>query len=107
MPRYDYQCQKCGDIFEKIEPMKNYMKSQECKCGGKAERILTTGECKADALMMDNPRWSEAMGINPDQLPEFKKAFPDSTYDKRGRLLIKNRAHKLLEMKRRGYVEYE
>lgn len=107
MPLYDYKCRKCGRIFEKIESMKNYMKDQKCKCGGKGKRVLTIGENRADELMKDNPRWSEAMGINPDQLPEFRKVFPDSTYDSRGRLLIKNRAHKLLEMKRRGYVEYE
>lgn len=57
--------------------------------------------------LVDNERWSESMGVTPEQIPEAVKTFPGSTYDSTGRLLIKNRKHKLQEMKKRGYVEFD
>jgi hypothetical protein len=58
--------------------------------------------------LVNNERWSDAMGVNPDQIPEAMKIFPGSTYDSEsGRLLIKNRKHKLFEAKRRGYAELD
>ena len=61
--------------------------------------------CNVDILMQDNPRWSEAMGCLPNEIVDRRKQFPNSVYDKYGRLLILNRAHKLKEMKRRNMIE--
>jgi hypothetical protein len=45
------------------------------------------------------------MGCLPEEVPVFEKTFPGSTYDDTGRLLIRNRKHKMMELKRRGYRE--
>jgi hypothetical protein len=73
-------------------------------CGGGK-----TNACRVDELMRDNPRWSEALGINPSQEADFRKSFPnlDLTFDQKGRCLVKNRAHKLALMKARGFHELE
>ena len=55
--------------------------------------------------MVENPRWSESMGVTPEQIPEAMRTFPGSEYDSEGRLLITSRKHKKFEMKRRGYTE--
>jgi hypothetical protein len=56
----------------------------------------------------DNPRWSDALGVNPEQIPQFKKEFGDlMEFDKEGRCLVKNRHHKKQLMKARGYCETE
>ncbi len=51
------------------------------------------------------------MGIAGDQLDLAMKTFPGSEYVQDGaggyNLKIKNRAHKKVEMGRRGYVEFE
>jgi putative FmdB family regulatory protein len=45
MPRYDYECQKCGGRFEVFQSM-NDAKLTECRdpaCGGLVKRLLGTG----------------------------------------------------------------
>lgn len=105
MPAYDFFCDKCKKTEEQILPMSQYNSIIKCDCGGKQHRIFAKANSNVDIMMKDNPRWSESMGINPDQIEEARKCHPHSTYDDEGRLLIKNRKHKLLEMKRRGYYD--
>ena len=43
MPNYDYECQKCGDVFEKFQTMtENHLKSCP-KCGGAVKRLIGVG----------------------------------------------------------------
>lgn len=45
MPRYDYECQKCGNRFEVVQSM-NDPKLEDCQdpsCGGRVKRLLGTG----------------------------------------------------------------
>ena len=62
-------------------------------------------KCGIDALMIENPRWSDAMGINPDQRGIFRKHFPWMEFDGQGRCLVRNRAEKKRIMKARGFDE--
>lgn len=55
----------------------------------------------------DNPRWSTSMGVPANQVEQFRRRFPNSTYSDDGKLLIKNRADKKRQMKERGFVEYD
>jgi len=84
------------------------------KCGSGTYRLRFCYEkpreeplINIDATMQPRERWSDAMGVHPNQIPEAIKRYPGSVYDKEGRLLIRNRAHKKFEMKRRGYIEYD
>lgn len=105
MPFYDFKCEKCGQIIEKFLPMAKSSQPQDCDCGGIANKIYTNS--RVDATMVDNPRWSWALGVNEDQIPEFQKKFPDWKFDNQGRVLIQNRQDKLKKLKQRGYVEFE
>ena len=45
MPNYDYQCEKCGHLFEIFQSM-NDAKLTDCpqeNCDGKVKRLLGTG----------------------------------------------------------------
>jgi hypothetical protein len=57
---------------------------------------------------LESPRWSDALGINPDQEVEFHAAFPnlDLTFDKEGRCLVKNWQHQKQIMKARGFDSF-
>lgn len=43
MPRYDYECKKCG-VFEIMKPMSEAGKEEKCKCGSPVTRIYTAPE---------------------------------------------------------------
>jgi putative FmdB family regulatory protein len=45
MPTYDYECEKCENIFEVIQSMndKKLKKCPDKACGGKISRLLGTG----------------------------------------------------------------
>jgi hypothetical protein len=82
----------------------------ECpECGNDCERdveyeLNSGGELNA---VTDNPRWSLSMGVPPSQVDVFRKRFPNSTYDDRGRLLVKNRKDKLRQARERGMCELD
>ncbi len=109
MPIYLYQC-STGHITEDFQhggsaagPKPGIMCDE---CGKRAKKIFDhSGKNSLDSQHVDRPRYSDAMGINPDQERDFMARYPGSEYDGEGRLLIKNRAHKQFEMKRRGYFD--
>jgi putative FmdB family regulatory protein len=45
MPNYDYQCEKCENLFEVFQSMtdKKLKKCPDRSCGGKVTRLLGTG----------------------------------------------------------------
>lgn len=108
--RYSYKCDRCGYIFDEHRPAARRNDAAKCpECLGPAGRSFkeTIKDSKIDATMKENERWSISMGVPPSQVNEFRRRFPTSTYDDRGRLLIKNREHKKAEMKRRNFIELD
>jgi len=103
MPIYCYRCQ-LGHTTEDFKKKPKPSKHLKCKvCGERASRDISLEHIHTDCG--DAERWSDAMGINLDQIAQAMKTFPGSEYNQEGQLKIKNRNHKKLEMKRRGYVE--
>ena len=43
MPTYDYECQKCKDIFEVFQSMTDKRLEKCPKCGGKVKRLIGGG----------------------------------------------------------------
>jgi putative FmdB family regulatory protein len=41
MPLYEYKCDLCGDVFEKIERFSDPPLTQHDGCGGKVERLIS------------------------------------------------------------------
>ncbi len=41
MPRYEYQCAKCGHRFEKIQKFSDKMVKKCPECGGKVEQMIS------------------------------------------------------------------
>ena len=109
MPIYCYKC-SCGANLEVYEPRPKPKKTTKCEhCGGRAKRDVGAELVNTDCG--DHERVSTAMGIGSGQLAEAMRTFPGSEYVPDGdgghNLKIKNRAHKKVEMARRGYVEFE
>lgn len=107
MPIYVYRCD-CGRVVEEFTHEYCPPANLVCNgCGGIAQRRLDMELGSVDSQQVENPRWSASMGVEPNQIPDAMRLFPGSEYHPvSGDLLIKNRKHKLDEMKRRGYTEY-
>jgi hypothetical protein len=101
----------CGfkfDEFRRIKHRNDAGKCPEClhSAGRDIKTELNSGSA-FDATCQEHERWSWAMGVCPEQIPEAMKNFPGSEYHpETGQLRVKSRKHKLSEMKRRGMEEY-
>jgi len=105
MPTYLYECEN-GHVLSVFQHDMKPTETKKCEICKKISRRAYYLE-KKNTDLVSNERYSIAMGVSPEQIEEAKRTFPGSEYDKKGRLLIKNRKHKLAEMKRRGYIEYD
>ena len=107
MPLYSYFCSRCGN-FDSINTISGRNKIECPKCGRTCERDIEYECLSANVqVVTDHPRWSISMGVPACQVEQFRKMFPNSTYDSNGRLLIKNRKDKLRQMDERGFVELD
>lgn len=114
MPRYTYTCAVCkrsDDAYRTVADRDLAIQCGDKQCDGIAYRDvgaeMNGSSGGSDGLMKENERWSWSMGIHVEQIPEMVKKFPGSEYHPlTGQLKIKNRNHKLNEMKRRGFEEY-
>ncbi len=105
MPIYCYKCPN-GHMIEVLTHYPRPPRSAKCHfCDKRAKRAIAAEHVNTDCG--DHERVSQSMGINPDQIKLAIKTFPGSEYTADGGLKIKNRAHKKVEMARRGYVEFE
>lgn len=105
MPIYRYCCEKNHEAEEFCHITDIQEKIKCSTCGSWAFRQFRSGPFNTD--IGHKERYSESMGVNPEQIDLAKKTFPGSEYTPDGRLIIKNRRHKLYEAKRRGYAEIE
>jgi len=51
------------------------------------------------------PRFSDALGVHPDQIDEFRKEDSETDFTPDGRAIIKSRAHWKRALKRAGMQE--
>lgn len=110
MPCYIASCKKCGKIFDYFCCIDDRNLVQVCECGQFCKRdVQAELACMGNfnATMKSNPRWSTSMGVPANQVEQFSKRFPGSTYSPDGRLLIKNRADKKRQMKERFMYEQD
>ena len=43
MPTYDYECQKCGEVFEKFHSMTSRPRVKCPECGGRSKKMIGSG----------------------------------------------------------------
>ena len=108
MPTYCYTCSGCGESFEIVAPMSESSKPRKCVCGKDAVRSLQLEHAQGnvDGLQRDNPRWSWALGINPNQIKEAMKKHPGAVFNEKGQMLIRNRQEKKQRMREAGMIEF-
>ncbi|KKM93556.1 hypothetical protein LCGC14_1207200 [marine sediment metagenome] len=112
MPTYGYRCEKCDLVFRDLVTISKRNDPVDCEnedCDGKANRDkdaeLALSGGSHHKWITENERWSMSMGVPQASLAEYRKKFPNSTYNDKGDLLIKSRKDKLRQAKERGFVE--
>ncbi len=108
MPEYVARCNVCKNIFKYSSTISKRNDPVSCSCGQKSYRdfeaeLNSVGD--RQKWITSNERWSRSMGVPVASLAEYRKKYPNSTYDNAGRLLIKNRSDKMRQANERGFVE--
>lgn len=112
------RCEVCGTHQKATydEEGTGYRDPDAClECGGPTKHKLVEKGSENDPATSktefvniaysENERWSISMGVPANQVNDFRKRFPNSTYNDRGDLLIKNRPDKLRQANERGMTE--
>jgi len=80
MPLYEYQCQKCGHRFERIQRFSDPLVKKCPECGGKVEQLLS-----APAVQFKGSGWyvtdyaKKSAGSSSKSEAESKSATTDAT----------------------------
>ena len=91
MPLFDFKCEKCNDVQERLF-RKDPPILIPCKlCVGMAKRIFSLG--RGPGSGESRTIYSRSMGVHPDQIPEMEKRFPGRKYAPDGRLEVKGFEH--------------
>ena len=87
MPLYEYLC-RCGKHEELVMSMKDDIPaSLPCACGKEKGRVFSV-RCHADRYT--TPIVSDALAMNPNQIAEHKRMFPDIEVMPDGRPVFDN-----------------
>ena len=78
MPLYEYECQKCGHRFEKIQKFSDKMVKKCPECGGKVEQMIS-----APAVQFKGSGWYVTDYANKSHAPSEGSA--DSKKDEKSK----------------------
>jgi len=91
MPIYEYQCQTCGEVTEKLQKFSDEP-LRTCGCGGSLEKLISrssfqlkgSGWYVTDYKTKDKGRSAASVGSNstPEKIPEKKSSSADTTAKK-------------------------
>ncbi len=102
MPIYCFSC-KCGEDIEVVRPMSQSGEFQMCVCGKKMNR-----DYQAMNIMSGNKEYgkaiiSDSLAMNPNQIPEHNRLFPDIKVLPDGRPVFDNYQKHDAYLKKTGF----
>lgn len=78
MPLYEYQCEKCGHRFEKIQKFSDKMVKKCPECGGKVEQMIS-----APAVQFKGSGWYVTDYANKSTAPASESGGPEAKKDEK------------------------
>lgn len=89
MPVYEFACEKCGEVVEKLRPMKDSGKAEKCpECGTKMVKCYNPPARFGQTW--DKPILDESVGVNANQVAEHRRMYPDIPLTNDGRVIVKS-----------------
>ena len=102
MPQYDFACE-CGHKQSVIWPMSRSNELLKCvQCGGQMYREYNFHTPKDS---YSKPIASDSLAINPEQIPEHRKKFPDVNVLPDGRPVFDNYKQHDDYLKKTGFIK--
>lgn len=96
MPIYVFQCPACLEIVEEMRPIDERNRpGPECPtegCQHRCERNLGLEQCNTDVTEWLHPVHSERMAVNPDQVAEHRRRFPNIPLTETGEVIVTSAA---------------
>jgi putative FmdB family regulatory protein len=80
MPLYEYQCEKCGHRFEKIQKFSDRMVKKCPKCGGRVEQMIS-----APAVQFKGSGWYVTDYAKKSTAPSSEDGGKDSKKDEKSK----------------------
>jgi len=104
MPEYHFACDKCKRADSVIWPMSRSGELLDCEvCGGKMYRVYNFS---VGGDEYSKPVVSDALAMNPDQIPEHREHFPDVEVRPDGRPVFKDFKQHDNYLKKTGFVKH-
>lgn len=104
MPLYVYLCDACGNSISEVRSIREETPdNMPCDCGELMYRDYSGGTIKKPAY--DKPILSNALGINPAEMAEIKKANPHHEYTPDGRRVLRSHSEWKRALKEAGYTD--
>ena len=104
MPRYDFKCGHCGTELEVVRPMCDSDKPWKCTCGKQMKRVFGNfriGGCTE----YHRPLVSDSLAVNPCQIEEHKKMFPDIPMTGEGQPVFTNYKQHNDYLEKTGFIK--
>jgi len=80
MPLYEYQCQKCGHRFEKIQKFSDKLIKKCPECGGRVEQVIN-----APAVQFKGSGWYVTDYASKSHAPAASDGGADSKKDEKSK----------------------
>lgn len=104
MPLYEYKCPNCNHIVEDFKPANEAKYLPVCpKCNTLMVRQF---DFHAGNKEYDSTFYSDSLAINPNQIEEHKKHFPNIRVDKQGRVGFDSYKQHDDYLKKTGFVKH-
>lgn len=109
MPVYVYKCDVCGRTEDRVlsvaERDNGVIQCPNALCSGATRRDFASEHVHSTDQEYHTPVYSNALGINPIQIPEAMKRFPHHEYTPDGRMVFRSHAQRNRVLKELGWVD--
>lgn len=103
MPIFDYRCDKCGVVYEKIRSYSDRNTGDVCSCGGSLSRIFTNSTDRDSTITMETVDEYTGKRIQQDINEIMRKRSQKHKQEVEAGAFIEQWGYE--EAVKRGYVE--
>lgn len=105
MPTYCYVCPECGQTQEMVRALREREELPTCACRTVMVRDFGAERANVGDRPYRRPIVSNSLAINPSQIPEHKRLFPDIQITPEGQPIFESYRQHDTYLKKCGFVK--